>query len=76
MIIYWNFDFTNVPIDELLILATTGGHVGEAIYGEDEEKPGWRWVAGLNNMLHKNHTPVAWMHMPKHPEDAQKEITT
>ena len=56
------------PIDEWVILATWGGHVGEAIYGEDEEKPQWRWAHGLNNFVHEKLTPLKWMPLPTHPD--------
>lgn len=51
------------PIDEPVLLATTGDWVGEAVYGEDEENPSWRWIAE-NEPIHPNFKPLGWMPFP------------
>ena len=57
------------PVDEWVILATWGGHVGEAIYGEDEENPQWRWAPDPATVfLHPKLTPLKWMRLPSHPQ--------
>ncbi len=47
------------PLDEWVLLATTGEWVGEAIFGEDAESPSWRW-AGEKAPIHANYTPLGW----------------
>lgn len=53
----------DAPIDECVILATSGGWVGEAIYGEDAEQPAWRWIHS-QEPLHPNLTPLGWTPLP------------
>jgi hypothetical protein len=62
------------PTDEWVILATTGGWVGEAIYGEDEENPQWRWKgAASREYIHQNFTPLGWQPLPASPEIQSEE---
>lgn len=51
------------PEDEHIILATSGGHVGEAIMliDEDTGKQKWAWALGP---VHANHEPYGWQPMP------------
>jgi hypothetical protein len=51
------------PVDECVILATTGGCVGEAVYGENAEDPTWRWIHA-DQPLHPNLKPLGWMPLP------------
>lgn len=53
----------DAPEDEWVILATTGGWVGQAIWAEDATYPRWRWAdSGL--YIHPDLTPLGWMPMP------------
>lgn len=59
----------SAPEDEAVILATTGGWVGQASKsfqhpGEDECR--WAW-AGAEEPLNENLVPVAWQPLPPHP---------
>ena len=54
---------STAPVDEHVLLATTGGWVGGAIFGEDEEEPTWRWVDNTKP-LHPKFTPLGWMPLP------------
>ena len=51
------------PEDQHVILATTGGHVGEALMLRDEDtgQQKWTWALGP---VHPNHTPLGWQPMP------------
>lgn len=65
------------PHDKGVILATTGGWVGEAVYGEDEENPQWRWKgAASRQYIHQNFKPLGWQDLPASPElrSEQEEI--
>ena len=53
---------STAPTDEWVILATSGGWVGEAIYGEDEDAPSWRWSQGQAPIT--SFTPLGWMPLP------------
>ena len=53
---------SETPIDEWVILATTGEWVGQAIYGEDEENPTWRWATG--GVISPNLKPLGWLPLP------------
>ena len=54
---------SSAPTDEHVLLATTKGWVGGAIYGEDEEEPTWRWVDN-KSPLHPSIKPLGWMPLP------------
>ena len=57
------------PDDQWVLLATTSGWVGEAVYGEDEENPQWRWKSDKPGLyVHENHKPLGWQSLPKSPE--------
>lgn len=58
------------PIDEFVILATTGGWVGEAVFGECDNNQ-WRWKES-QEPIHENHKPLGWMELPEHPGKAVK----
>lgn len=60
-------DLKDAPIDEWVILATTGDWVGQAIFGENEENPTWRW-AFAKEPMHPNLEPLYWMPLPAHPD--------
>lgn len=66
----WNRDLSAAPAGESVILATSGGHVGEAI-APDQSDPddGWFWAASGFTPLHPNHTPIAWQPLPRHPDE-------
>ena len=51
------------PEDQHVILATSGGHVGEAIMliDEDTGTRKWAWAMGP---VHHHHTPFGWMPLP------------
>ncbi len=59
---YWRSTDT-APEDVPVILATSGGHVGEAIMliDEDTGKQKWAWALGP---VHPNHEPYGWQPMP------------
>ena len=54
----------SAPEDEHVILATSGGHVGEAVMLRDEDagEPKWTWALGP---VHPDHKPLGWKPMPK-----------
>jgi hypothetical protein len=51
------------PVDAWVLLATSGEWVGQAIWGEDEENPFWRWHGG-NDPIHANLKPLGWRPLP------------
>lgn len=61
------FDLSDAPEDEWVLLATSGGWVGEALMlrSEDTGEQRWQWVSGrLNSQI----TPLKWMPLPEHPD--------
>ena len=52
------------PIDECVILATTGDWVGEACLTLEtgSETPRWQWASGQE--VHRDHAPLGWMPLP------------
>lgn len=54
----------SAPEDEHVILATSGGHVGEALmlHDEDTGQQKWTWALGP---VHPAHIPLGWKPMPK-----------
>ena len=56
-------DIESAPEDEHVILATTGGHVGEALMLRDEDtgRQKWTWALGP---VHPSHEPLGWQPMP------------
>lgn len=70
---HWNHDITTAPRDgRTVILATTAGHVGEAVPPDPEdEDDDWYWC-GAACRIHPNHRPVAWMDLPEHPDHADR----
>ena len=56
------------PVDEWVLLSDSGGYVSQAIYGEDEENPRWRFPSNI--YLHENFQPLAWRPMPEHSAKA------
>lgn len=62
----WNRDLTAAPEGEAVLLATTAGHVGEAIAPvRDDPDDDWFWAGA--GFVHANHKPVAWKRLPAHP---------
>jgi hypothetical protein len=55
-------DISTAPEDEWLLVATTGGWVGEAMVVDGE----WKWATG--NVFHSDIIPLKWMPLPEHPE--------
>jgi hypothetical protein len=53
---------STVPEDEWLLVATTGGWVGEAMVLDGV----WKWASG--NVFHSDIVPLEWMPLPEHPE--------
>lgn len=53
----------SAPEDTHVILATSGGFVGEALMLRDEDtgQKKWTWALGP---VHANHVPLGWMPMP------------
>lgn len=59
---YWR-SIDTAPEDQHVILATSGGFVGEAIMllDDDTGRQKWTWAHGP---VHENHAPLGWMPMP------------
>lgn len=55
-------DIATAPEDEWLLVATTGGWVGEAMHIASE----WKWASG--HVFHSDIVPLKWMPLPEHPE--------
>lgn len=63
----WNFNLSEAPEGESVILATEGGHVGEAMTPvRADEDDGWFWVGA--GFVHQNTPPLAWRPLPAHPD--------
>lgn len=58
------------PEDDNVILATTGGHVGEAIMLVDQDTGAQCWTWANGKPLHANHKPLGWLPMPQPIEGA------
>lgn len=60
---YWH-SIDTAPEDLHVILATTGGHVGEALMLRDEDtgEQKWTWAGGP---VSRFHIPLGWRHMPE-----------
>ncbi|WP_089177181.1 hypothetical protein [Bosea sp. AS-1] len=56
----------SAPEDEWLLVATTGGWVGEAMVLDGV----WKWASG--NVFHSDIVPLKWMPLPEHPEVAKE----
>lgn len=56
-------DIGSAPEDERILVATSGGWVGEASLADGE----WRW-SGSGHVLHSNTVPLKWMPLPEHPD--------
>ena len=54
---------STAPVDKCVLLATTGEWVGEAVYGENEDAPAWRWADG-KTPIHADLKPLGWMPLP------------
>lgn len=54
---------STAPEHEHVLLATTGGHVGEAVMllDEDTGRQKWTWA---DCPVHEGHKPLGWQHMP------------
>lgn len=62
----WNFNLSEAPEGEQVILATEGGHVGEAIAPvRDDSDDDWFWAGA--GFVHKNTPPIAWRPLPAPP---------
>lgn len=59
------------PEDEHVILATTGGFVGEALMLRDENTGTQKWTWALGP-VHQNHVPLGWQPMPDAPKRGVK----
>ena len=63
----WSRDLTAAPEGEAVLLATSAGHVGEAIAPvRDDPDDDWFWAGA--GFVHANHKPVAWKRLPTHPD--------
>ncbi|MGC0052694.1 hypothetical protein ACNSPG_06460 [Brucella pituitosa] len=62
-------DHPDLPDDGTsVILATTGGHVGEAVPPDtQDDDDDWYWC-GAACRINKNHKPIAWRPLPASPE--------
>lgn len=58
----------NAPEDEWLLVATTGGWVGEATVIDGE----WKWASG--HVFHSDIVPQKWMPLPRHPDVATEAV--
>ena len=54
----------SAPEHEHVILATSGGHVGEAIMLVDEDTGAQKWAWAIGP-VHADHKPLGWKPMPK-----------
>lgn len=63
-------DLDSAPEDEWVLLATTGGWVGEALMLRSWETGEQRWQWSTGNRLNSKLTPLKWMPMPEHPESS------
>lgn len=54
--------------DEWILVATTGGWVGEAMVLDGE----WRWAGG--HAFHPDIVPLKWMPLPEHPEGSGRNL--
>jgi hypothetical protein len=54
---------SEAPEDQHVILATTGGHVGEALMLRDEDTGAQKWTWALGP-VHPQHVPLGWMPLP------------
>ena len=62
----WNFNLSEAPEGEQVILATEGGHVEEAIAPvRDDSDDDWFWAGA--GFVHKNTPPIAWRPLPAPP---------
>lgn len=61
-------DHPDLPDDGTsVILATTGGHVGEAVPPDtQDDDDDWYWC-GAACRINKNHKPIAWRPLPASP---------
>lgn len=59
------------PEDEHVILATAGGHVGEALMLRDEDTGAQKWTWALGP-VHPNHAPLGWRPLPPPPTEEGK----
>ena len=59
---------STAPDDEWLLVATTGGWVGEAMTLEGA----WKWASG--HAFHSDIVPLKWMPLPVHPEVAPEVV--
>ncbi|MEZ2410594.1 hypothetical protein AB6806_27735 [Bosea sp. RCC_152_1] len=55
-------DVTSAPEDEWMLVATTGGWVGEAMHIAGD----WKWASG--HVFHSDIVPLKWMPLPEHFE--------
>jgi hypothetical protein len=55
-------DISTPPEDEWLLVATSGGWVGEAMVLDGE----WKWASG--HVFHSDIVPLKWMPLPEHPD--------
>lgn len=63
-------DISTAPEDEAVLIATTGGWVGEARLMPDPEEQvqaQWEWAGG--HKLHPNYVVKGWRPMPPSPTD-------
>lgn len=60
----------SAPEDQWVLLATTGGWVGEALMLRSEEtgKQLWQWSSGKR--INEKLAPLKWMPLPEHPESS------
>lgn len=58
------------PEDEWVILATSGEHVGEALFILFEDERYWKWASGFT--VSPEHVPLAWMPLPPPPSPSNR----
>lgn len=55
------------PRDENVLLATSGGWVGEARFELMHDQT-WDWIWASGAIVHENHKPLGWRPLPAPPE--------
>jgi hypothetical protein len=63
------------PVDETVLLATTGEWVGTAELHIDEDTGAYVWFWGTNHPVHPRHKPLGWQPLPPPPTDTPEDAS-